>query len=915
MLSLNTIKWYNRQIYGKLGVGDRRQAVMRARELGLLESGAPAPRPPHNLPAQLTPFLGRRQLLAEVHQWLAEPATRLMTVVGPGGMGKTRLALAVAFSLLEEEQGSFRDGAYFVPLASLNNPGLIGDAVAQAVGFQFYQGNERPEEQLVGYLADKRQLLVLDNFEHLIGQESARLLLKILTAAPEVRMLVTSRSRLNIQGEHLIPLGGLEVPDREAIARAQHPEEEAKSFSAIQLFLHSARRLRPGFQLDAQNLVPIIRICSLVDGLPLGIELAAGWVAVLEPGEIAAEMERSLDILATDALNVPERQQSLRLVFDASWELLSGEERQAFQTLAAFEGVFDREAAQEAGQVSLGTLLALTNKSWIQQGAGGRFQVHELLCRYGREKLAHDPALEAEVLDRHSRYYCDWLIEREEGTWGAQQEAVLAAIEGNLANVHAACRWAAAQGHVVCLCRAANALGLFYYQWQGGYQAGQSIFQDLAEALAGAEGWSTSASATKLRAMARLRGWQATCWALVGDLAESRRLLQEAQVLLDDPVLSGDDTRFERAHVAWQFGYLLLYSDPKTARQYYIQSVDLYRQVGYDFGLAHAQLGLGRASRAFQAFEEAKQALKSSQALHRKLGNRYGESEALTTLGGLAARQGRFEEAESLLQQSLSITAESTRMGTAFAWGSLGLARFISGRFSEAEAPLGQCLAIHRDLGMWGYSFTWRSLLGRVYLHQGKYGQARLEAQRVLSRARELDHKQGVSEGLMLLGELALAEGAFAQAAQHLGKSPIAVHLETFASREFGQLAILGLATLGLDRQAEAREHLVAALAWAQGAHHFPGLMLSLAGLALLSASEEKAEEAVELYTLAARHPFVANSHWFEVVIGRQIAAAAGTLPEDVVQAARDRGQARDLDASVADLLKEHVSQGGPLGS
>jgi hypothetical protein len=167
----------------------------------------------------------------------------------------------------------------------------------------------------------------------------------------------------------------------------------------------------------------------------------------------------------------------------------------------------------------------------------------------------------------------------------------------------------------------------------------------------------------------------------------------------------------------------------------------------------------------------------------------------------------------------------------------------------------------------------------------------------------------------MLLGELALAEGAFAQAAQHLGKSPIAVHLETFASREFGQLAILGLATLGLDRQAEAREHLVAALAWAQGAHHFPGLMLSLAGLALLSASEEKAEEAVELYTLAARHPFVANSHWFEVVIGRQIAAAAGTLPEDVVQAARDRGQARDLDASVADLLKEHVSQGGPLGS
>jgi tetratricopeptide (TPR) repeat protein len=307
--------------------------------------------------------------------------------------------------------------------------------------------------------------------------------------------------------------------------------------------------------------------------------------------------------------------------------------------------------------------------------------------------------------------------------------------------------------------------------------------------------------------------------------------------------------------------------------------------------------------------------LKSSQALHRKLGNRYGESEALTTLGGLAARQGRFEEAEGLLQQSLSITAESTRMGTAFAWGSLGLTRFISGRFAEAEAPLGQCLAIHRDLGMWGYSFTWRSLLGRVYLHQGKYGQARLEAQRVLSRARELDHKQGVSEGLMLLGELALAEGAFSQAAQHLEESPIAVHLETFASREFGQLAILGLTTLGLDRRAEAREHLVAALAWAQGAHHFPGLMLSLAGLALLSASEGRVERAVELYALASRYPFVANSRWFADVVGQHIAAASAPLAPNVIDAARERGQARELDASVAELLKEHLSQDGPLGS
>ena len=229
------------------------------------------------------------------------------------------------------------------------------------------------------------------------------------------------------------------------------------------------------------------------------------------------------------------------------------------------------------------------------------------------------------------------------------------------------------------------------------------------------------------------------------------------------------------------------------------------------------------------------------------------------------------------------------------------------GRFAEADASLGECLAVHRDLGMQGLGLHWRFHLGRVYLYEGKYPAARIEAEQIVSQARELEYDRGMNMGLALLSQLALVEGAFSQAYQHLEESPDPVHVDTTASRELDQLALLGLVTWGLDQPAEARQHLVAALDWANKAQQFTGLMLSLAGLALLSASEGEAELAVELYALAERYPLVARSGWFEDVIGRPIAVTAATLPPGVVHAARERGRARDLDASVAELVNEEV--------
>jgi DNA-binding CsgD family transcriptional regulator len=307
ILSLNTVKWYARQIYGKLGASGRREAVSRARDLGLLADTPVVSEPPLRLPAQLTPFLGRQEEIDQICRLLTGPAARLLTVVGPGGMGKTRLAIEAAACLHTAQAGPFQDGIFFVPLARLHDPSDLASAIAQAIGFQFYQADLSLDRQLVQYLRGKQALLVLDNFEHLIAPGSIRLLATLLTEAPGIKVLVTSRSRLNARGEHLFPLAGLRVPEEGEAARWAHPAQEAEAYSGLQLFMYSAQRLVPGFALNAGNLPPVISICSLVGGLPLGIELAAGWIAVLEPQQIASQISqpRLLAVRRPAALSRP----------------------------------------------------------------------------------------------------------------------------------------------------------------------------------------------------------------------------------------------------------------------------------------------------------------------------------------------------------------------------------------------------------------------------------------------------------------------------------------------------------------------------------------------------------------------------------------------------------------------------------
>lgn len=422
----------------------------------------PASLPPGagvHLPVLTTPFIGRRPELEQIKEQVLRKDNRLVTLMGPGGSGKTRLSIQAAGELGER----FTDGTWFVPLAPIRSPDEIIPAMAKALNFSFHRDEEQPRRQFLDYLQQKNMLVILDNVEHLVDEDACGLFVDILTAAEAVKLLVTTRVRLNIPGEQLFPVSGMRLPEPKDAAAWTDPVSQALPFSAIQLFLDRAKRVQPGFVLATDNAAAVAEICKLVDGMPLGIELAASWLELLPPEEIAGEIRRSMDFLETNQPGVPERQRSIRAVFDYSWKLLNDIERQAFLNLSVFVGSFSSESGREVSRASLRTLLSLANKSWLQQVEDGRFQLHPLLQHYGQERLRVDEITWREACDRHAAHYAEH-VEKMTGLMkgAAQLEAL-----DNLAvefstNIRSAWNWLVANQRFEDLVDR-MALGVFLY--------------------------------------------------------------------------------------------------------------------------------------------------------------------------------------------------------------------------------------------------------------------------------------------------------------------------------------------------------------------------------------------------------------------------------------------------------------------
>jgi predicted ATPase/DNA-binding SARP family transcriptional activator len=410
----------------------------------------------HNLPSILTPIIGRESELTALTAMLSEdPACRLLTLLGPGGSGKTRLALETARLLAEASPPVFAEGVWFVNLAPLSDSSALLPAIAQSLGIPISGDLAQRQQQMLDYLQSKSLLLLLDNMEHLINPHSLGLVTTLLSGSAGTRVLVTSRARLNLRAERLFPVEGLLVPPENALIKG-NLSDNFSEYSAVELFRTCVARLEPSFQINRDNYQVVARICRLVQGMPLGIELATTWMELLSPEEIATEIELSLDFLESTWDDVPERQRSLRAVFDSSWKLLRDEERRSIASLSVFQGSFTRQAAESAAGASLPMLLTLLNKSWLQRAQSEsasrrvlldpgvqdeRYQIHELLRQYAIEKLQSNPAAFQQAKNGHLHYYASFLSQQAQLMRGPQQKEAFQALEMEFENIRTAWGW------------------------------------------------------------------------------------------------------------------------------------------------------------------------------------------------------------------------------------------------------------------------------------------------------------------------------------------------------------------------------------------------------------------------------------------------------------------------------------------
>jgi predicted ATPase/Tfp pilus assembly protein PilF len=654
----------------------------------------------HNLPCFPTPFVGRDAELSRLMELLDDPAARLVTLVGPGGAGKSRLAHQAASQRLER----FCHGVYFVSLAPVASADFIPATLADSMSFPLH-GREDPRQQLLNYLREKRTLLFMDSFEHLL--EGAGFVGEILQAAALVKVLATSRERLNLMGEWTLEVGGLPVPDR---AEA----DDAEQYGGVRLFIECAQRIRPDFALAADDREAVVRICQLVDGMPLAIELASSWVRALSCGDILDEMEHSLDLLDTPRRDAPERHKSLRAVFDHSWALLTRQEREALMRLSVFRGGFRREAASAVGGASLPLISALVDKSLLRWDPAGRYQMHQLLRDYVEEQLEQAPGIGEEAHERHCRYFADFLHERRRHLRGPRDRDMADEIGQEIENVRRAWNWATEHSRREEIDRSLNSLHRFYWV-KGLYCEGESALSGAAEALrAGGEN-------------------SALGKALAGQGA------------------------FRRA--------LSRYDDADRALR---ESLDIFRKEGRDKYAAFSLGNLGMVAAAQGRYGEAQQLYEESLALSERTNDLVEMAEAVNGLGTIANRQGRYQEAEAYFQRALSICRQTgDRKGAASALNNLGSVASLLNQKEKARELFEEALALKKEEGDAIGATTPLSNLGTIAGQVGDYEVAKRMFEEALAIRRETGSRAGVCNSLINLGVAVSNLGDLEQARMH----------------------------------------------------------------------------------------------------------------------------------------------------
>ena len=659
--------------------------------------------PPNQIPVPPTPFIGRQQETASLSRMLADPYSRLITILGPGGIGKTRLAIETA----QTQQAAFSGRVYFVQLASYSHSDAILLAIANVLDIPSSNTAEL-SARLIDYMQGKTMLLVCDNFEHLL--DGAPVLSELLQQAPQLKILVTSRERLNLQGEWTFELSGLSIPPAN--------DESSAIYSALQLFEQHARRLRPDLQLIGVERAAAIRICQRVDGMPLAIELAAAWVNVLSCVEIANEIERSFDFLSSTLRDVSPRHKSLRAVFEHSWQRLTDREQHTLGQLTIFQGGFSREAVEAVTGSGLNVLSSLVSKSLLRRSETGRFDLHDVIRQYARNYLEDESALR----DAHSKYYLGLLHKSELELFGADELSLLSRLFDELGNLNIAWERALAQKHFALMDAALESLWMLY-DVHGWLVDGIEQTNELIDALRAETGSPIY--------LGRALTFHGMLVFRAGDYTRARNAFKEAIEILRET----GETKFLPPALIFCGIVVSLMGEFVFARQLMDEGVELAKQHNIPWFMALGQFDQGFISGQEGNLEHAYERMQVGLSIWRELENLRFIAFALNFLSPIAIQLGQLDDAQDYLEESLAISTQiHDRWGIGTALGRLGVLALLNKDIPTAKVQLEKSLALFTELGAkWDIAWALTNL-GKVAVSSDDY----LEAKRLFLRAIQL---------------------------------------------------------------------------------------------------------------------------------------------------------------------------------
>jgi DNA-binding SARP family transcriptional activator len=626
------------------------------------------------VPAQSTPFIGREEELQEVQLLLEEH--HLISLTGPGGIGKTRLAIQIAI----DSTARFKHGCFFVPLAPIREIGHIIQTVAETLNFPIAT-HEDPLRQLLRFLRRRNLLIILDNFEHLL--KGVDIINHILEAAPEVKILVTSREKLNLHRETNFILRGMDFPLVSEIEPGDRNE-------AISLFVQAARKVRPGFTPEIEDLQYISKICQIVGGMPLAIELAAAWLHVLDVGEVARELEKGFDLLETERRDTPERHRSIQTIFEQSWDLLNSSEREVFTKLSIFRGGFTRDAAQQVAGAKLQQLAGLVNKSFLTHDpAKGRFELHELLRQFGQVQLEQTPAAIPILMEEYSKYYAGFMENSTAMLRGKSQTVVLNEIVADIENVRTAWRLLLSPPRPDMLLK--GIAGLWHVYWIRWWTyAGMELFKEAVEHLSETD----DEECVHLRGLAM--AFQSYFMAWLGLAEEGYKL---AQISLE--TLKG----FAHPEALVFAGYGLVvnaYMLGKMAEESIMikKMVEIASSVGDRWLSAFIMFAQGMIALIEGRYAEAQEVGETALEIYEDIGDLSGSTLPLIILGHRALVEGEHDRAKKHYQRCLMIADDigfhySSQTSTKY----LSKVSISTGDLEEAEGYLRRSLALTHEIG------------------------------------------------------------------------------------------------------------------------------------------------------------------------------------------------------------------------